>query len=264
MAFVLLLVAAIPATSDKGAIAILKGGGGSTRWITPRTDPEFVYSAENKWAVCIGINDYDGRSSDLLGGPIGDCDEMVALLVTAGYNIQILKDGAGTATNIYAAIDWLVANEDSASEVVFFYSGHGFRTLDSSGFDSDIESDGNDEGIVSVDLYGLPDSAVGTHFTGIESTKFAAIFASCHSGGMFDEGELSAANRLIIAAAHADQYGWDYSSLSNTLFMYYWFEGFDIYNSFEDAFDYAYPLVVAEQPDSQPIMSDNYPGDFAL
>ena len=82
---------------------------------------------------------------------------------------------------------------------------------------------------------------------------------------MFDENnELIGANRLLQAAAHADQYGWDYSVLDNTLFMYYWFEGFNIYQNFEDAFDYAYPLVVAEQPDSQPYEIDNYPGVFTL
>ena len=55
--------------------------------------------------------------------------------------------------------------------------------------------------------------------------------------------------------------------LENTLFCYYFVdEGLldDNANSVEAAHAYAYPYVVAEQPDSQPQLYDNYPGEFYL
>ena len=62
-----------------------------------------------------------------------------------------------------------------------------------------------------------------------------------------------------FAAAEADQYGWDYSLLYNTL-MFYHFGDQGLLNgpfdNLQDAFDYAQPLVIAEQPDSCPVMLD--------
>lgn len=77
---------------------------------------------------------------------------------------------------------------------------------------------------------------------------------------MFDDPSEYRNGVLYIGAAEADQYGWDYLDLENTLFMY-WFLDQGIlngpYNNFQDAFWYARPIVIAEQPDSCPIMLDN-------
>lgn len=75
------------------------------------------------------------------------------------------------------------------------------------------------------------------------------------------------ANHIIVAACKADQYGWDYLNLVNTLYFYY-FGDFSLLrnnaDSIESAHVYAYPFVVAEQPDSQPQLYNNYPGEFYL
>jgi hypothetical protein len=159
---------------------------------------------------------------------------------------------------------------------MFFFSGHGFR--DSDGYwDDDSETDGNDEGIVTYDSYGLPDGDLKTMFSVFETQKFALIFCSCHSGGMFDDDDdLQAPGRVICSACAADQYGWDYSTLGNTLFGYYFVdfgilggnaEGLHVSGdgvSMEEALDYAYPLVVALQPDSQPQIYDGFAGEMIL
>jgi hypothetical protein len=227
--------------------------------------------AGNKWAVIIGIADYQGTGSDLWH-PDEDAKDMYSELTRQqGYpkaNVKLITNRGATAQAIVNAINWLVANEKAGDEVVFFYSGHGYRAPDSEGWDSDVESDGNDEMIVTYDFYGLPDGWFKQKFAAIESAKFALMFGSCYSGGMFDDNDdLQGTGRVIASACKADQYGWDYLQLGNTLWGYYFVdEGLldNNANSIETAHAYAYPRVVAQQPDSQPQLYDNYLGDFIL
>lgn len=238
-----------------------------------KTDVNTVYVGApqpNRWAVVIGIADYEGRGSDLWH-PDEDAKEMEDELSNAGYpsdHIKVLLNRRATAQAIVDAIDWLVANEEAGDEVVFFYSGHGYRAPDSEGWDDDVESDGEDEMIVTYDFYGLPDGWFKQKFSAVESTKFALMFGSCHSGGMFDDNDdLQGTGRVIASACKADQYGWDYLQLGNTLWGYYFVDEGLLDNnahSVEAAHEFAYPYVVAEQPDSQPQLYDNFPGDFEL
>ena len=127
-----------------------------------------------------------------------------------------------------------------------------------------MESDGFDEGIVSYDLYGIMDGKLRNMFSDIESTDFALLFGSCHSGGMFDDEDvdLQGDGRIIAAACKADQYGWDYLTLGNTLWCYYFVdEGLldDNASSIETAHEYAGPHVTDLQPDSQPQLWDSDP-----
>lgn len=235
------------------------------------TNTVYVGAPEpDRWAVVIGIADYKGRGSDLWH-PDEDAEEMKKELLEVGYsdeNIKILLNRNAKASAIVSAVDWLIANEKAGDEVVFFYSGHGYRAPDNEGWDNDVESDGYDELIVTHDLYGLPDGWFRQKFAAIESTKFALMFGSCHSGGMFDDNnDLQGTGRVIASACKADQYGWDYLQLGNTLWGYYFIdEGLLDNNAYsvESAHAYAYLYVVTEQPDSQPQLYDNYPGDFEL
>ncbi|UCD96846.1 MAG: caspase family protein [Candidatus Bathyarchaeota archaeon] len=223
-----------------------------------------------RWAVLIGIADYEGRSSDLWH-PDEDAKEMEQELLEFGYpssNIKMLLNRQAKANAIADAIEWLVTNEKAGDEVVFFYSGHGYRAPDSEGWDADVESDGHDEGIVTHDFYGLPDGWLKEQFAAIESTEFALLFGSCHSGGMFDDNDdFQESGRIIASACKADQYGWDYLQLGNTLWGYYFVdEGLLDNNAYsvEAAHVYAYSRVTAMQPDSQPQLYDGISGDFDL
>ncbi|MHA2424288.1 MAG: caspase family protein, partial [Candidatus Thorarchaeota archaeon] len=253
----LLLPSIVIAVDNK---MIMKGPGSGGPPSSDPADPITYYtgSAEDKWAVFIGISDYEGRSSDLWN-PHNDALEMKQILEAEGYNYALALDGTATKDNFEVMLNWLIANEGPNSDVVFFYSGHGARTSDGS-WDTDVEADGNDECLVSWDSRAITDSYVADKIDQMESNHIAVILASCHSGGMFDEPHENRAGVLYIAAAEADQYGWDYLDLENTLFMY-WFADQGIingpYNNFQDAFWYARPIVIAEQPDSCPIMLDN-------
>ncbi|UCD21894.1 MAG: caspase family protein [Chloroflexota bacterium] len=233
-------------------------------------------TSANKWAVVVGIADYEGSEYDLWHTD-EDAKEMASAL-TENYgfdkgNVRVLLNRKATYGAIVSAIDWLIQNEDTESTVVLFFSGHGFRAVDSEGWDSDTESDGQDEGIVSHDFYGLPDGFLQQKLSALESQKIALCFGSCHSGGMFDDAsDLQGANRVIASACRADEYGWDYLLLGNTLWGKYFVDegllqgladpqGDD---SIEEAHAYAYLEVVGERSDSHPQLSDQYAGEFIL
>ena len=254
-----LLLPSLAVTVDNTMIMRGPGGGaGGPPTTEPPPDIEYYTSSgQDKWAVIIGISDYDGRTNDLWN-PRNDALEIKEILAAYGYNYALALDGAATKDNFIVLLDWLIAHEGPSSEVVFFYSGHGSRTADGS-WDTDVEADGNDECLVSWDLYAVTDSYMASRFAELETNHFAAIYASCHSGGMFDEPSEVRDGGLYIAAAEADQYGWDYLDLENTLFFYYFGDRGLLngpYDNLQDAFWYARPLVIAEQPDSCPIMLD--------
>ena len=241
----------------------------------------------DKWAVLIGISDYQGTANDLWN-PDKDAMDMQQALTTKygfpGSNIKMLLNSQATKEAILGSIDWLAGVEDSNSTVVFLFSGHGYRAPDSQGWDTDREADGYDEGIVSYDMYGLPDGLLRQKFSAFETNKFALIFGSCYSGGMFDDlnVDLRAPGRVICSASKANQYGWDYLRLGNTLFGYYFIdEGIlqgkadgatlagvetsgvtDGQVSIEEALAYAYPPVTAAQAQSQPQIYDGFAGEL--
>ena len=232
--------------------------------------------AANKWAVVVGIADYEGSQYDLWHTD-EDAKEMAsALKENYGFdsgNVKLLLNRKATYGAIVSAIDWLIRNEDAESTVVFFFSGHGFRAFDSEGWDSDTESDGQDEGIVSHDFYGLPDGFLQQKLSALESQKVALCFGSCHSGGMFDDAsDLQGVNRVVASACQADEYGWDYLLLGNTLWgKYFVDEGLlqglaDLQgdDSIEDAHAYAYLKVTNERSDSHPQLNDQYAGELVL
>ena len=243
---------------------IMKGGGGGGPPSSTIYPIEYYTgSGQDKWAVIIGVSDYDGRANDLWN-PHNDALEMRAILTADGYNWAFARDSAGTKDNIEIMLNWLIAHEGPNSEVVFFFSGHGSRTADGS-WDTDVEADGHDECIVSWDSRAITDSYIAGKINLMESNHIACVYCSCHSGGMFDGPGESRSGVLYIAAAEADQYGWDYSLLYNTLFFYHFGDQGILngpYNNLQEAFWYARPLVIAEQPESCPIMLDLYGAPF--
>jgi hypothetical protein len=202
-------------------------------------DPPDPDPPVDKWAVIVGIADYQGIGSDLMY-PDDDAVDMYNYLLAKGYpkdNIKLLLNNKARAKNIYAAIDWMAGREGPDSECVFFYTGHG-STYD--GYD-DGDTEYTDEGIVSQDLYLILDGSLKTAFAGYESSKLTFIFDSCFSGGMDD---LAGPDRVVVTACDEDQYSYDGTpAMSNGVFTYYFMEGLYAYNTIEGAYTYSAPLA---------------------
>jgi len=201
----------------------------------------------DKWAVIIGIADYQGVGNDLLY-PDDDANDMYNYLRSKGYpssNIKLLINRKANANAIISAIDWMNTQETkTTSECVFFYSGHG-TTYD--GYD-DGDSEYTDEGIVSYNLYIILDGQLRQKFSTFTSQKIVFIFDSCFSGGMDDligaHAQENYNGRVVDTACAEGQLSWDGDeTMENGVYTYYYMEGLFSYNTAEDAQTYATPLA---------------------
>ncbi len=220
----------------------------------------------DKWAVVIGIADYQGVQNDLQYTD-DDAVDMYNYLVSKGYpttNIKLLLNTKASARNILKAIDWMNSMETKAtSECVFFYSGHG-STYD--GY-NDGDTEYTDEAIVSSDLYLILDGQLCQRFSTFTSQKLSFIFDSCFSGGMDD---LAGPGRVVVAASGETQYSWDGPAyMQNGVFTYFYMQGLYSYNNIETAFSYAeepaHDFVLNNYGDiMDPQLFDQYAGNWAF
>ena len=79
-----------------------------------------------KYALVIGISDYEGTANDLTYCD-EDADDWAARLQTEGYTVTILKDLNATKSAIESAVATLVSQSIAGNEIGFVYSGHGSR-----------------------------------------------------------------------------------------------------------------------------------------
>ena len=190
-------------------------------------------SKPNKWAVIIGIADYEGKSNDLWH-PDEDAKEMYNILINrygfAKDHVIFLTNREATARAILNAIDWLLKWENETSLVVVFYSGHGYNASEqetsSIGYPVD-EIDGVDECIVSYDLYAIPDDLLSAELSELDSKNVFLWFGSCFSGGMDDIYRvLNAEMKTVILTTACQEYqlSYDVLQLRNTLFGYYYID----------------------------------------
>jgi hypothetical protein len=243
-------------TNNDGVSDALKSDNGKGK---PPSPPQV-----DKWAVIIGIADYQGTGNDLQY-PDDDAMDMYNYLLSKGYpsgNIKLLTNRKASANNIIAAIDWMNTQETRAtSECVFFYSGHG-TTYD--GY-NDGDSEYTDEAIVSYNLYMILDGQIRQKFSTFTSQKIVFIFDSCFSGGMND---LVSTGRVVDTACAEDQLSWDGSSaMQNGVYTYYYMQGLYSYNNVEAAQAYATPLAhnavqTLYGEDMDPQQYDSYTGDW--
>ncbi|MCK5562518.1 MAG: caspase family protein [Thermoplasmata archaeon] len=228
-------------------------------------DPPDEDPTVDKWAVVIGIADYQGRFNDLAYTD-DDAEDMYDYLIDKGYpegNIKKLIDRKAKGDNIYSAISWMRDWEGPDSECVFFYSGHG-STYD--GY-NDGDTEDRDESIITWGLKHILDGFLRDAFAGFESSKLTFIFDSCYSGGMDD---LAGPGRVVVTACGEEQLSFDGSSaMQNGVFSYYFLDGLYQYNTIEGAFTYGAPLATAwaaENYDAtmNPQIYDQYSGDWAF
>jgi hypothetical protein len=238
------------------------GGGKPDKPPKPGDDEPTV----DKWAVVIGIADYQGIGNDLRYTD-DDAVDMYDYLVSVGYptgNIKLLLNKKATARNILRAIDWMDGKETKeTSECVFFYSGHG-STYD--GYD-DGDTEYRDETIVSSDLYVILDGQLRSKFSTFSSKKLSFIFDSCYSGGMDD---LTASGRVIVTACGETELSYDGSAtMQNGVFSFYYISGLYTYDTIEGAFSYGATLASGYMDDNYdiimtPQLYDQYSGSWTF
>lgn len=99
-----------------------------------------------KKAFIVGINAYPQYP---LSGCVNDANDWNTTLANLGFTNSILLDSMATKANMIAGLNWLFENSVSGDVLVFCYSGHGSKVVDTSG----DEVNGYDEVLCSVDFF---------------------------------------------------------------------------------------------------------------
>ena len=185
------------------SITVYKGGGGS--------------GTVDKYALVIGISDYDGTVNDL-----HYCDDDAMdwrdFLEDEGYSVTILIDSNATAYNINSAVDALLANEDGNDYVVFTYSGHGFK------------NNVYGSSIISSDLYYMTHGWLEAKFASADSPHIYFAFDACVIG---DFRGLISTNRVGAFASNR-RYSYDGDeSMRNGVYTYFQMIGWNSFDNFE-------------------------------
>jgi metacaspase-1 len=232
----------------------------------------------NKYAVIVGISDYPGTSNDLEycdDDALSVEDVLINVYGFPSENVITLLNSQATAQNILDAVNTIKDSEVSGDEVVFFFSGHGAKSVADDGDKEKI-----DESIVCWGDGGtfayIWDGQLKDWFSGFDTSRIIFLFDSCLSGGMTD---LAAPGRIINMASTESGYSYELDSLQHGEFTYYFVlkgieegkadiydhNGDDILNQsadvvVEEAFDY----TKANCQYDKPTISDSFTDDLHL
>jgi hypothetical protein len=134
-----------------------------------------------KRALCIGINNYPGTNSDLLGC-VNDANDWASTLTARGFTVSKLLDSQATKAAMVAGFSQLIGGAKAGDTVAITFSGHGTLAPDTSG----DEVDGYDEALCPYDIHQgqvLLDDEIhllfGKRAAGV---RLILISDSCHSG----------------------------------------------------------------------------------
>jgi len=91
----------------------------------------------NKYAICMGINDYPGVQNDL-SQCVNDMNKIATRLELVGFDASRLKDSDAVTSVLIAKVRSIAAKAKVGDEVVISYSGHGSYRRDLDGDELDI------------------------------------------------------------------------------------------------------------------------------
>ncbi|MGE0089687.1 MAG: caspase domain-containing protein [Bacteroidales bacterium] len=204
-----------------------------------------------KYALVIGISDYEGTANDLTYCD-DDAMDWKAQLQAEGYTVTSIVDRSATKSAIESAVNTLASQSIAGNEIAFVYSGHG--------------SKGN---IVTTDLYYINYSWFKTKFSTAKSTKMMFTFDACQIGAM--ASALKATGRVIAVASSTNTYSYDGdATMKNGVFTYYQMVGLDQLNYIYFEPDCAYAVTKMKEWAKlnrvrvAPSYVDSYTGDLNI
>jgi caspase domain-containing protein len=161
----------------------------------------------HKYAYIIGISDYEGTANDLQYCD-DDAQGMKSWLQGEGFTCRVDIDGAASADNIIAGLQWLVDNAEPGDEVAFCYSGHGMKSSEGSA-------------IISADLYYITHGYAMSYINAVATSKKLVTIDACVIGGFHDDVE----SGTFMATASNRRNSYDAPDLNHGAWTYYWLDG---------------------------------------
>jgi formylglycine-generating enzyme len=191
-----------------------------------------------KWAVIVGVNDYEDKQINDLQFAVADATAIYKLLTDSkleGFEpakVKLLTDTSETKPNrenILLALKSIERNADEKDTIFIFFSGHGIEERGMSYF---LPSDTNinlvSDTAISMDRFMRP----------LEDTKAKTqilFFDACHSGVRLDnksvDGSMSgdafdfifreAQGRVILSSCQNEEISWEYPEKGKGVFTYF-------------------------------------------
>ncbi len=239
-------------TSAVSAETLTARGNGAGGNVDPLPDIAMGGDAitGNRYAVVIGISDYDGDSSDLT---YADDDALAwnEYLVNHGYTVNLLIDTDATEANILAALQWLADVEQPGDGVVITYSGHGY-----------YDRSAKISMLISWELTGVTSLEIKAVTDQIETEHVYFFDDACNQGTMQD---IARPGWVLAIGSQTNTYTYDGTpEMAMGIFTYYMMEA--LYTPMyimEDASNYAITQFEANT-NGDAFLLDYYTGDFYL
>ena len=159
-------------------------------------------------------------------------------------NIILLTDEDATKNNIFDSFDWLESNSDYNDLSIFYFVGHGGRSLDN-------------EYIVAYDET-IYDEELDEHLDGINGDQ-VVIIDSCYSGGFIKE--LRQRGRIVLTACKKDELTYQVKNLSSGIFGFFLNVSLEMLSkNIETAFrlTWLFSLIYSKK------LSNQFDGDYTI
>lgn len=168
----------------------------------------------DRWALLVGINDYQGKTVDTVGS-VGDVADLREVLLRSGWrddHIMVLTENNATAARIREGWKWLIGNATDTSFSVFHYSGHVKQLAG----DKDGDGEDVDEFLWSVDNQFLSDGEFAASMRQLRGWGWVSV-SGCEAAG-FNEG-IAAPNRIFTASSLETQKSYEEPNWGNSVHM---------------------------------------------
>jgi hypothetical protein len=215
-----------------------------------RLAPAPIAKVANRWAVVIGVGEYEKRSIPPLRYARRDAEAMYQFLTThGGYpkdHVVLLTDASPqkpTLINIKRALgDFLARRAGRDDMVLIYFAGHGAPELDAGGTEGDglskylIPRDGDPESLYTT---ALPMDEIQKIFARVQAERIVMLLDTCYSGNaggrtfarasvrasglndQFLERLTRSRGRVIITASGPNEVALEISALGHGLFTYH-------------------------------------------
>ena len=208
----------------------------------------------NRWAVVIGIGEYEHRAIPRLRFATRDAEAMYDFLTTKGgypkQNVLLLTDTTAekpTLQNIRRALgDFLFRRPGREDMVLIYYAGHGAPEVDAAGAETDglskylIPRNADPDSLYST---AFPMDEIQKIFARIPSERVVMLLDTCYSGtaggrtfarqrirsgnlsDQFLERLTRSRGRVVITASGPNEVALESPELGHGIFTYYLLEG---------------------------------------
>lgn len=225
-----------------------------TRVATPPAVAPAPAPVANRWAVVIGVGEYERPGIPRLDFAVRDAEAVYQFLTTQGgyakERVLLLTDrtpAKPTLLNIKRALGDFLARRAARNDMVLIYfAGHGAPEVDVTNAESDglakylVPRDGDPDSLYTT---ALPMDEIQRIFARIQAERVVLLLDACYSGtaggrtfarqqvragvmnDQFLERLTRSRGRIIMAASGANEVALELPALGHGLFTYYVLEG---------------------------------------